>query len=85
MTTIAQTKGLSEGGNLPLTEDYPPKVVPIRKSGLGTGVLLAGGAILGCFALALWNRKALAELVRNRGHRKDPEQTDSARDPEAIY
>jgi hypothetical protein len=85
MTTPAQNKGLSDGENLPLTEYSPPKVVPIRNSRLGTGILLTGGAILGCFALALWNRKALTELVRNRGHRKDPEQTDSATDTEAIY
>ena len=85
MKTPAQNKGLKDGENLPLTEDSPPKVVPIRNSGLGTGVLLAGGAILGCFALALWNRKALAALVVNRGHRKDPEQASSASHDDAIY
>ena len=89
MNSAIENKELTDDENLPRTEDGPPKVVTGGKSGLrngiGTGVLLAGGAVVGCFALALWNRKALTALVRNRGVRRDPVETDSAGDGDAIY
>ena len=89
MNSAIENKELIQDENLPRNECDPPKVVKGKISGLGmgigTGVLLAGGAVVGCFALALWNRKALAALVRNRGLRRDPEETNSASDGDAIY
>ncbi|MGC8548315.1 MAG: hypothetical protein ACP5M4_01330 [Acidobacteriaceae bacterium] len=85
MTFYIENKELLPEENLPTTGDVPPKVVTGKFAGLGTGVLLAGGAVVGCFALALWNRKALAALVKNRGHRREPAETDSTDDTDAIY
>lgn len=89
MNSAIENKELSAVENLPRTEYGPPKVVSGKISGLGrgigTGFLLAGGAVVGCFALALWNRKALAALVRNRGVGPDLREADSAKDADAIY
>lgn len=89
MNSSTENKELIPDENLPRNEGDPPKVVKGKISGLGmgigTGVLLAGGALVGCFALALWNRKALAALVRDRGLRREPEETDAASDGDAIY
>ena len=85
MNYAIEKKEVMHEENLPMTEDAPPKVVTGKIAGLGTGVLLAGGAVAGCFALALWNRKALMSLVRNRGHRAEPENGGSADEADAIY
>lgn len=85
MNSAIENKELTTEENLPRTEDAPRKVIEGKIAGVGTGVLLAGGAILGCFALALWNRKALMSLVRNRGHRPEPEGDGSADEADAIY
>jgi len=85
MNSAIENKELKVEENLPRTEDGPRKVIEGKIAGVGTGVLLAGGAIVGCFALALWNRKALMSLVRNRGHRHEPESEGSAEEADAIY
>jgi hypothetical protein len=52
------------GANSPLHEleepSEPPKKPGIRL--LQTGLLVAGSALLGGFAVALWHRKSLAKL-----------------------
>ena len=85
MNSAIENKELLSEENLPLTGDAPPKVIKGKFSGVGTGVLLTGGAVLGCFALALWNRKALISLVKNRGHRPELENGGSADETDAIY
>jgi TctA family transporter len=85
MNSAIQNKELTSKENLPRTEDAPQKVVKGKISGVGTGVLLVGGAIVGCFALAVWNRKALTTLVKNRGHRGDPATASSPEESDAIY
>jgi hypothetical protein len=85
MNSFIENKGLTTGDNLPTTGDAPPKVVTGKIAGLGTGVLLAGGAVVGCFALALWNRRALMALVKSRGHRREPGEMNSDEESDAIY
>jgi hypothetical protein len=85
MNSAIQNKELNGQQNLPRTEDTPQKVGSGRIAGLGTGVLLAGGAVVGCFALALWNRKALSALLRNRGQKHETPEVNSDGDSEAIY
>lgn len=89
MNSAIENKELNSSENLPRTEYDPPKAVKGKISGLGsgigTGVLLAGGALVGCFALALWNRKALSALVRNRGQRRDPVEAKPASEADEIY
>lgn len=77
-----QLKSLQD---IPNTESISQKVILEKISGLGTGVWLAGGAILGCFALALWNRRALSELVRKRGQPREWPKVDSPDEDDAIY
>jgi hypothetical protein len=85
MNSAIANKELTDEENLPTTEYAPPKAVSGKFSGLGTGVLLAGGAVVGCFALALWNRKALMSLVKNRGLQQVPTDADKAEDTDGIY
>ena len=85
MNSPTENKELISEENLPRTEDPPQKVVQGRILGLKKGALVAGGALVGCFALALWNRKTLSTLARNRGQRKDPSEENSADETDAIY
>jgi hypothetical protein len=85
MNSAIQNKELNLEENLPRTESSRQKVEKGQIAGIGAGVLLAGGAIVGCFALALWNRKALMALMKSRGQRKEPAEANSPEDPEAIY
>lgn len=85
MTSATENKDLIPTKNLPRTGDSPQKVESGRVSGFKTGALLAGGAVLGCFALALWNRKALTALLKNRGLRNEPAPANPQPDDDAIY
>jgi hypothetical protein len=85
MNSAIENKELLPKENLPTTGYAQPKAVRGKISGLGAGVLLAGGAVVGCFALALWNRKALIALVKDRGNRQEPTETESAEETDAIY
>ena len=85
MNSAIQNKDLKLEESLPRTESAPQKLGKGKISGVGAGVLLAGGALVGCFALALWNRKALVALLKNRGQRTEPSGAHSQEDPEAIY
>lgn len=85
ISSTTESKGFMRQNNLPETEDTPQKVEQRRASGIRTGAILAGGAVVGCFALALWNRKTLAALIKNRGQRRSAAEKDSASDVGAIY
>jgi len=52
---------------------------------MSTGALLGGSALIGCFAVALWNRKALLSMVRSRGGQPEPAAAEQPVDPDAIY
>jgi hypothetical protein len=69
---------LANGENLPKLES------PANSRRWRTGILLAGGAVAGCFALALWNRKALSTLLRDRNQDVASESA-TVEDTDAIY
>lgn len=85
MNSATQNKELSGNENLPRTEEAPPKVGNGRISGIGTGVLLASGAVVGCFALALWNRKALSALLKSRMQKREATPAGADSDSDVIY
>lgn len=85
MNYFTENKEFNTKENIPRTEDHPQKVETGRVTGFKTGALLAGGAVLGCFALALWNRKALTALLKNRGLRNEPAPANPQPDDDAIY
>jgi hypothetical protein len=49
-----------------------------------TGVAVAGGAVLGCFALALWNRKALLSMIGGLNKAKSDPLPEPI-DVDAVY
>jgi hypothetical protein len=53
-----------------------------RPSRLRTGLLVAGSALLGGIAVALWNRRSLVD-IQNQTREKDPEPPPA--DENAIY
>lgn len=76
---------LTETTSLPNTEEVSKKM---RKSGfprVGAGVLLTGGALVGCFALAVWNRKALATLLLNRHQQPEEVSSNDSVNTDVIY
>jgi hypothetical protein len=73
-----QNPSVTSGENLPNLE------APANSRRWRTGILLTGGAVAGCFALALWNRKALSALLRNRNQNVASESA-TVEDSDAIY
>jgi hypothetical protein len=47
--------------------------------------LLGGSALVGCFAVALWNRKALLSMVRNRTTPPASAAAEQPAEDDAIY
>ncbi|ACO33358.1 hypothetical protein ACP_1235 [Acidobacterium capsulatum ATCC 51196] len=76
---------LNGDSSLPKTEDASIKQGNSRLPRVSTGVLLGGSALIGCFAVALWNRKALLSMVRGRGAQPEPAAAEQPVDPDAIY
>jgi hypothetical protein len=74
-----------EDDSLPNAGDASTKRLKRRFPQVRTGVLLGGSALIGCFAVALWNRKALLSMVRGRVSSPEPAAPDQAEDPDAIY
>lgn len=85
MNESDKNQQLSNGKSLPNAGDASVKQSTQRFPRVGTGVLLAGSALIGCFAVAVWNRKALVSLVRSRSPRRDEAASDRSNDRDAIY
>jgi len=85
MRHFIKNQQVTDSSTLPNAESVSEKLRRDKFPRVRTGVLLAGSALIGCFAVAVWNRKALVSLVRGRIAQREDAPPEHAGNDDAIY